>query len=73
MAREMYLFLCSTSQGHTVNTAIPQPVLICFHRSRMDRDADMLIHWGNKTLSHMEVEESFLTSTFQIGTFAIIS
>ncbi len=61
----LYLFLYSTSQGHTVSTAIPQPVLTCFHRSLLDREVDLLIRWDNKILSHMEMEGSFLMYRLQ--------
>lgn len=56
----LYLFLYSTSQGHTLYTAVPQPARTCFHKFLLDRDADWLTHWDSKILSHTEVEESFL-------------
>lgn len=59
------LHLYSTSQGHTWCTAIPQPVLTCFHKSLLDRDVDLLIRWDNKILSHMEVEASFLINRYK--------
>ncbi len=55
-----YLFLYSASRGHTVSTAIPQPVLTCSHMSLLDRDVDLLIRWDNKILSHTDVGLSFL-------------
>lgn len=58
----LYRFLYSTAQGHMVSTAIHQPVLIYFHRSLLDRDDDLLMHRDNKTLSHKQVEGSFLLS-----------
>lgn len=60
----LYLFLYSTFQDHTGSTAIPQPVLMCFHRFLLDRDADLLILWDNKILSHIEVEGSFLMNRY---------
>lgn len=58
-----YLFLYSTSRGHTVSTAIFQSGLMRSHKSPLDRDVDLLMHWGNKTLFHMELEVSVLKYT----------
>lgn len=55
-----YLFLYSTCRGHTRCTAISQLVLTSFRRFLMDRDADLLIQEGSKSLSHRTVEASFL-------------
>ncbi|TNN46572.1 hypothetical protein EYF80_043246 [Liparis tanakae] len=52
-----------TSPGRTVSTSIPQPVLTCSRNFPRDMDVDFLIHWGNKTLSHKEVDGSLLDVT----------
>lgn len=33
------------------------------HKSPLDRDVELLMRWGNKTLSHIQLEVSFLKCT----------